>query len=358
MNKKETLIYLNYVRVPNRIILKMSEKFDFEKFFAIERKNFKFLDKRIYDRIFNGNNLENFKFYLDEIYSKNIKYVTIFDKEYPENLQNIPDKPVILFYKGNLNKSDAISVSFVGARKCTDYGKWACKNLVGEISQVGFTTVSGLAYGIDSICHKTSLDLGKRTVGVIGSGIDIVYPKANLRLYQEMEDNGLILSEFPLKTPPASYNFPRRNRIISGFSLATVVVEAKEKSGTMITTSCALEQGREVFCVPGNINSIYSRGCNKLIQEGSKIVTCAKDIIDELAYISLFDYQTQKKDLGKLSEEELKIYKYIEDNPSTNSDKIAENLHFIIETVNYLLSLLEINDYIETIGNNEFVIKG
>ena len=236
MNKKETLIYLNYVRVPNRIILKMSEKFDFEKFFAIERENFKFLDKRIYDRIFNGNNLENFKFYLDEIYSKNIKYVTIFDKEYPENLQNIPDKPVILFYKGNLNKSDAISVSFVGARKCTDYGKRACKNLVGEISQVGFTTVSGLAYGIDSICHKTSLDLGKRTVGVIGSGIDIVYPKANLSLYQEMEDNGLILSEFPLKTPPASYNFPRRNRIISGFSLATVVVEAKEKSGTMITT--------------------------------------------------------------------------------------------------------------------------
>ena len=156
--------------------------------------------------------------------------------------------------------------------KRQDYGKWACKSLSQGVGSSGITTVSGLAYGIDAMCHKSSLEVGARTIGIIGCGIDKIYPKQNRNLYERLAEEGLILSEFPLGTEPRSFNFPKRNRIISGISLATVVIEAKEKSGTMITTRCALEQGKDVFAVPGNINSIYSKGTNKLIQEGLSLI--------------------------------------------------------------------------------------
>ncbi|MDU2354720.1 MAG: DNA-processing protein DprA, partial [Anaerococcus sp.] len=228
-------------------------------------------------------NLEGFKHYNEKVNKFGYDYVTMLDEYYPHNLRYIEDRPALLFYKGNLDyEKDRNSIAFVGARKCTDYGKWACKNLTQGIANSGITTVSGLAYGIDAMCHKSTLEVSGRTIGVIGCGIDKIYPKQNRNLYEQLEERGLILSEFPLGTDPRSFNFPRRNRIISGISLATVVIEAKEKSGTMITTRCALDQGKEVFAIPGNINSIYSKGTNKLIQEGSKLITCADDILEEL----------------------------------------------------------------------------
>ncbi|MDU6791802.1 MAG: DNA-processing protein DprA, partial [Anaerococcus sp.] len=214
----------------------------------------------------------NFKTYREKVFTGPYKICTIFDKNYPINLSFIDDRPALFYYKGKIEKEDKNAIAFVGARKCTDYGKWSCKKIVEGFKDTNIRTVSGLAYGIDAISHKVSLENNIKTIGVIGSGLDIIYPKANKYLYEKIQEKGVIISEFPLETPPNSYNFPRRNRIISGLSKGVCVIEAKEKSGTMITTNFALDQGREVFCLPGNINSIYSKGCNKLIQEGSKLV--------------------------------------------------------------------------------------
>ena len=176
-------------------------------------------------------------------------------------------------------------------------------------------------------------------------------------MYRRIEENGLILSEFPLGTEPVAYNFPRRNRIISGISLGTVVIEAKEKSGTMITVRCALDQGREVFAVPGNINSIYSKGTNKMIQEGAKLVLSADDIIEELSY--LVDINREKKvlDYTKLDKNEAQVVRYIENFPNASADTLKDQLDLDIDVINYLLTSLELKDYIENIGNNEFIIK-
>lgn len=357
MNIRETLAYLNFIKVSNRTILQLIDKIEIDRLFDQEKEDLRFLDIRIYNKIFSQKNLEKFKFYKDKFYKSGAKITTIFDDDYPYNLRNIDDRPAILYYKGKLSENDKYSIAFVGARKCTDYGKWACQRLVKGVASKGVTTVSGLAYGIDSICHSTSLKLNERTIGVIGCGIDKIYPKANRRLYEMIEETGLIISEFPLGTPPNSWNFPQRNRIISGISLATVVVEAKEKSGTMITSACAITQGREVFCVPGNINSIYSKGTNRLIQDGAKLIIDADDIIDELTQLSFFDKKEEEKDFSDLDKDETKIINYIEENPYSNADMISLDLQISIDDVNYLLTSLELKDYIEDIGGNEFSIK-
>lgn len=357
MEKRELLVYLNFIYLQNKIILDFCENLDMDRFFELDRKIFKSLNKKNYEKIFNEKNLENFKYYKDKIRRGKYKICTIYDEDYPTNLSYIDDRPAIFFYKGKLKESDKNSIALIGARKCTDYGKRACKKIVEGFKDTGISTVSGLAYGIDAISHKVSLDNGIKTIGVIGSGIDIIYPKKNKYLYEKMEENGLIISEFPLKTEPKAFNFPRRNRIISGLSKGVCVIEAKEKSGTMITTNYALEQGREVFCLPGNINSIYSKGCNKLIQEGSKLVMDANDIIDEIEDFK--DLRLEKKvlDLDELDKDSTNVVKYIIEKPSSSADDIAINLSLPIEDVNYILISLELKDIIENMGNNEYVIR-
>lgn len=357
MKRKELLTYLNFVHLPNRTILQLVENIDFENLFELDKKSLSFLDRKSYEKIFSKKNLEDFKYYLDDLYKSGARITTIFDDDYPINLRNIDDRPTLLYYKGSLSENDKYSVAFVGARKCTDYGKWACQRLVDGVAKKGIPTVSGLAYGIDSICHITSLKNDERTIGVIGCGIDQIYPKSNRRLYEEIEEKGLILSEFPLGTPPRAWNFPQRNRIISGLSLATVVIEAKEKSGTMITSGCAISQGREVFCVPGNINSIYSKGTNRLIQDGAKLIIDADDIIDELNQLSFFDQIEEETDFSDLNKDEEKIISYIKDKPNATADMISLDLSMSIDDVNYLLTSLELKDYIENIGGSEFTVK-
>lgn len=358
LSPRETILYLNYIYLDNRIILLIWETIGFDGFFEKSRDQLDFLDDKIYRKIFNDENLEGFKYYNEKVNKFGYDYVTMLDEYYPHNLRYIEDRPALLFYKGNLDyEKDRNSIAFVGARKCTDYGKWACKNLTQGIANSGITTVSGLAYGIDAMCHKSTLEVSGRTVGVIGCGIDKIYPKQNRNLYEQLEERGLILSEFPLGTDPRSFNFPRRNRIISGISLATVVIEAKEKSGTMITTRCALDQGKEVFAIPGNINSIYSKGTNKLIQEGSKLITCADDILEELDYLLEFSEIKNEIDYSSLEKDELNIVKYIEENPNSTADILSSNLNINIDEINYLLTSLELRDFIENIGNNEFTVK-
>ena len=358
LSPREIILYLNYIYLDNRVILQIADKIGFEGLLDKTRVELDFINDRNYNKIFNQDSINSFESYLDKVNKYGYNYVTILDDDYPHNLRYIDDRPALLFYKGRLDhERDKNSIAFVGARKCTDYGKWACKTLTQEVASAGVTTVSGLAYGIDAACHKATLEVGGRTIGIIGCGIDKIYPKQNRKLYEDLEEKGLILSEFPLGTEPISYNFPKRNRIISGLSLATVVIEAKEKSGTMITTRCALDQGKDVFAVPGNINSIYSKGTNKLIQEGSKLITTGADIIEELDYLLDINEVRSEIDLSDLEADELELVKYIDENPNSTADILSASLNISIDEINYLLTSLELRDYIENIGNNEFTIK-
>jgi DNA processing protein len=208
------------------------------------------------------------------------RLVTLSDAEYPMLLKELTDAPPYLFVRGAL-QTDLLAVALVGSRQASPYGLGTATRLAGELSAMGAAVVSGLARGVDTAAHRGALEQGGHTIGVLGCGIDIVYPYENRRLYAEMAERGAIISEFPPGTKPLAENFPRRNRIISGLCRAVVVVEAAEKSGSLITASYALEQGRDVFAVPGNVTQSGSRGTNWLIKQGAKLVESAADILDE-----------------------------------------------------------------------------
>lgn len=208
----------------------------------------------------------------------NIKIININEREYPQALKEIYDPPISLYVKGNIEKLNNKNIGIVGCRECTEYGKKSAEYFAYNLSKQNINIVSGLAKGIDSYAHLGSLNTGN-TIAVLGNGLDIIYPKENLELANEIiKRGGTIISEYPCGTKPDKMKFPARNRIISGISSGIIVIEAKEKSGTLITVDFALEQGREVFVVPGNINSINSVGTNDLIKQGARLVTTYEDI--------------------------------------------------------------------------------
>ncbi len=213
----------------------------------------------------------------------NINIVTVWDEDYPEPLKNIYDPPLILYYKGELKKDDIYSIAIVGTRQPSDYGKIQAERFAQELAEHNIVIVSGLARGIDSIAHKSTLKSGGRTIAVVGSGLDVIYPPENKNLFNEISESGLVFSEFELGTKPDAQNFPRRNRIISGLSLGTLVVETGISGGAIQTAQFALDQNKEVFAIPGNLGIKQSEGTNSLIQKGeAKLITAANDIIVEL----------------------------------------------------------------------------
>ena len=213
----------------------------------------------------------------------NGRIVTFWDDEYPDLLRKIYDPPPFLFVRGAIDSADRYSIAVVGTRHATVYGRMVAERFASELAAKGITIISGLARGIDTFAHHSSLKAGGRTIAVIGSGIDNIYPAENKKLASDIEACGAVVSEFPMGTTPDPGNFPRRNRIISGLSLGTLVVETVESGGAMITASTALDQDRELFCIPGNITEKYSAGTNKLIREGhAKLVQTVDDIITEL----------------------------------------------------------------------------
>ena len=207
--------------------------------------------------------------------------ITYQDSSYPRGLLNIYDLPPFLYVKGRL-KEDDINIAVVGSRMASTYGKFSTERLCRELAINGITVVSGMARGIDSAAHRGALAGKGRTIAVLGCGLDTVYPPENEELYEEIVSKGAVITEYPFGTPPSGSNFPARNRIISGISLGVVVVEANEKSGSLITARLALDQGREVFAVPGSIDSAGSRGTHKLIKQGAKLIENVRDILDEI----------------------------------------------------------------------------
>ena len=204
------------------------------------------------------------------------------DAEYPVNIRDIYDPPAILYVKGEMLPQDEVAVALVGTRRPTHYGIQACRKLAYDLAMRGITIVSGMAVGIDTEAHRGALAAGGRTIAVLGSGHNNIYPRQNIGLYAEITGRGAVISEFPNATAPFKWNFPRRNRIISGLSLGVVVVEAPKKSGALITVDFALEQGRDVFALPGRAGSLTSEGTHRIIKEGARLVENADDIIEEI----------------------------------------------------------------------------
>ena len=212
----------------------------------------------------------------------NGKIVVLSDDTYPKRLKDIYDPPALLYVRGELRKGDELAVAIVGSRKTSPYGRWFTEKIGQDLAARGVTIVSGMARGIDSMAHKGALQGGGRTIAVLGCGIDVIYPSENRNLFYQIIEHGAVLSEFPMGSPPEGGHFPRRNRIISGLSIGAVIVQASAESGSLITARYALEQGREVFAVPGNVGAEGSRGTNQLIKEGAKLVESSEDILEDI----------------------------------------------------------------------------
>ncbi len=295
--------------------------------------------------------------YKESLQINQIKFLCYEDERYSKNLRHTQYPPPLLYYKGNLETFYNEGIAVVGSRKNTDYGKYVCEKLVEGLSHYKIPIISGLALGIDSIAHRTALKNGSPTLGVLGNSLEQIYPKRNRELYKKMEEYGCILSEFPLGSDPKPYNFPQRNRIISGVGLGVLVIEAEKKSGTLLTATAAGEQGREVFSVPGNIFSKGSEGANKLIQDGAKLVMNVEDIINELPqWQSLIKADVDEEKIKKLTRRENSIYQSLLISPK-NCDEICFEKNMTISEVLEIITLLELKGLIGMIGDKYTIIN-
>ena len=265
---------------------------------------------------------------VSRIKKSGFQLINLHDSNYPKNLLAIYNPPPFLYLKGNILREDEMAIAIVGTRVPDKYGRFVTEEIAGELGARGITVVSGMARGIDSIAHSGSLKRGGRTIAVLGSGLDVIYPPENKKLGEWISSQGAVVSEFPLGTAPDSVNFPKRNRIISGLSLGVVVVQASDKSGSLITASFALEQNRDVFAVPGNVGNRLSQGVNKLIKKGAKLVESVDDILTEieafkhLAAIRASDYSFSSM-LSALTQDERSVYSVLKDK-SLHIDEIIK----------------------------------
>ncbi len=242
--------------------------------------------KAEYIDLLSDKSLEEASSILDWCTENNVGLLPYNSKFYPQRLRDIERAPLLLYYKGRLiNFDDNVCIALVGTRRMTDYGKREGYRIARDLVLGGAVVVSGMARGVDTICHRGALDAGGYTVAVLGCGIDRVYPAENEYIMNEISRSGLVITEYKPFTPPYGSNFPTRNRIISGLSLGTLVVEADAKSGAMITAKCAEKQGRDIFSIPGNVGELNSVGPNRLLKKGAKIVTGALDLLEEYEYL-------------------------------------------------------------------------
>ena len=252
---------------------------------------------------------------LQDTERKGMRVIRFGEPSYPEMLKEVDDAPVVLYAKGDIQPQDRFAIAIVGSRKLTHYGAAVTENISYNLAFMGFTVVSGMARGVDSISHKRTLEAGGRTIAVLGSGLDVPYPPENKTLMERIAEAGCVISEFLPGTPPDKENFPRRNRLISGLSLGVLVIEAAADSGALITARYALEQGREVFAIPGNVTSINSSGTNELIKKGAVLTRRAEDIVEELAPV-LKGFIRAKDKIGvEITDEEKRICSLLSGEP-------------------------------------------
>ena len=273
------------------------------------------------------------------------------DPTYPELLRHIDDRPALLYVEGDPALLGQPQVAIVGARRCTPGGAANAADFAAALGAAGFTVTSGLAHGIDTAAHEGALGGGGQTIAVIGTGIDRIYPARNRKLAGRIREHGLILSEFPLGAAAAPYHFPRRNRLISGLSLATLVIEAAARSGSLITARLAAEQGRDVFALPGSIHNPMSRGCHRLLREGAMLAEHPDDVIEALAP-GLSEQRSQasppaRTDSSGIDSEHRQLLDSIGYDPVT-ADTLVERSGLTIDKLSSMLLILELNDLIQS----------
>lgn len=287
-----------------------------------------------------------------------ISFVTAMEKDYPKRLKNLPGMPYALFYIGEPCIKESLTVGIVGARRCSAYGENMTLKFAEELALRGITIISGMAYGVDGVAHRGALNVSGKTCAVLGCGVDVCYPKEHKGLYEDLQKHGCIVSEFPPGTPPLSQNFPARNRIISGLSDVLLVMEAKEKSGSLITADAALEQGKDVYALPGNIENELSRGCNRLIDQGAGIILGVEELLEELRINwKFFDEIQGSKNIVKkkvLETKENLVYSCLGLYPK-NREEILQETALSPKELWEVLVALELKGYIEERGKNYYI---
>jgi len=296
----------------------------------------------------------------DSLEKKGIKLITYEDAKYPKRLQHIPDPPYQLFYFGQLPEEEKPALAIIGARECTSYGENMARKIGYALGKNGVEVISGMAKGIDGISQIATINAGGRSFAVLGSGVDICYPNENQKLYEILKSKGGIFSEYIPGTTPKPFLFPPRNRIISGLADGVIVVEARKKSGTQITVDMALEQGKDIYVVPGRMTDGLSEGCNQLIKEGAQLMLSVDSFIKE--YFEdrvIIDKIKEEEILRNLSKGEREVYQCMDYYPKNLNQVIEELLgkQNITEIMNHLLSL-EIKKYILRVAINSYVIRG
>lgn len=287
---------------------------------------------------------------------ENIDIITWEDDAYPRRLKEIDNHPPVIYKRGNLLPEDEWAVAIVGTRAFTAYGRQITHQIASELASTGITIVSGLARGVDAAAHKSALDVGGRTIAVLGCGVDRIYPPEHRRLAKDTIEHGALISDYAPGTPPEGINFPPRNRIISGLSLAVVVVEAGKRSGALITASFAADQGRDVFAVPGNINSPKSKGTNQLIQKGAHPLLEARDIFEVLNFAMIGEYRDARTVLPE-DETEAKLLKILSREP-LHVDDLCNQVGMPIDEVSATLTLMELKGMVMQVGGMNYVTIG
>ena len=293
---------------------------------------------------------------MERLNRENIKIITLNDPDYPPLLKEIYNPPFILYVRGEMDFSASPMIAIVGSRKFTEYGLAAAQKFAHELTQAGFVVVSGMALGIDAIAHQAALEAGGKTAAVLGSSINDshIFPRHNFNLGQEIIKSGALLSDYPVETSAGVGTFPARNRIIAGMTLGTLVIEAGEKSGTLITAGLALEYNREVFAVPGTIFSLQSVGTHELIKKGAKLVTNVKDILEELN----METEQEKKEVivrNPDTHEERIILEILTHEP-LHIDNIAKLSKLGTSTVASTLAMMEIKGWVRNVGGQNYIV--
>ena len=301
-------------------------------------------------------NLAGMKEKYDEMQSRDIRFITYYDAEYPSRLRNIHASPMVLYVIGELPSDDAPAVAIVGSRKCTNYGSSMTRYFARELAEKGVNVISGMAYGVDTWAHVGALDVPSgRTFAVLGCGVNICYPKENFDIYTTMAycGRGGVISETIPGLNPLKKHFPMRNRIISGLSDAVLVMEAREKSGSLITADLALEQGRDVMALPGRVTDPLSRGCNALIDTGARILKSPDDVMELLGLMRTGTYELPVRDISSLTDEEKIIYRSIDTSPHYVQD-IADDTKLPPGRIMSILLDLELKGYVTQVSANYY----
>lgn len=313
------------------------------------------IDKRTLENMVAAREALDLDAELARIERAGLRLLTWQSADYPRYLREVPMAPPVLYMRGELLSADEWAIAVVGTRRLTAYGRQVARELTLGLARSGITVISGLARGIDSLAHKTAIEAGGRTIAVLGSGLNQIYPPENRRLAEQIvAGHGALISEYALDTPPDARNFPPRNRIISGLSLGTIVVEAGERSGALITASFALEQNREVFAVPGPVTSKASKGTNRLIQEGAKLVTSIEDVLEELNLTQATQQQAVQLFMPESAEEAL-LLRLLVDEP-THVDELSRQSGLPTALVSSTLTLMELKGMVQQVGGMKYVM--